>query len=139
VRRRAPGRAAQRRPSGDHPHNPPRSRTFITVVVGSIVGILGVTGWHGFLYHVATQLLVRRRRRRGPSAAQRISPAVPAAEAPPRPAGSTLLAGPCASRRACLPPPARLRAVRGAHAAQEQLPGQEVLLPDVSSALRSLA
>jgi hypothetical protein len=35
-----------------------RSRTFITVVVGSIVGILGVTGWHGFLYHLATQLLV---------------------------------------------------------------------------------
>ena len=36
-----------------------RSRTFITVVVGSIVGILGVTGWHGFLYHIGTQLLVR--------------------------------------------------------------------------------
>lgn len=33
-------------------------RNFMAVLMGITVGILGVTGWHGFIYHFASQLLV---------------------------------------------------------------------------------
>mmetsp|Transcript_30913 Transcript_30913/g.91969 ORF Transcript_30913/g.91969 Transcript_30913/m.91969 type:complete len:115 (-) Transcript_30913:49-393(-) len=32
-------------------------RTFVAVIAGTVIGILGVEGWSGFLPHVATQLL----------------------------------------------------------------------------------
>jgi hypothetical protein len=35
------------------------SRTFVAVIVGIVVGILGVEGWIGFLPHFLAQLLVR--------------------------------------------------------------------------------
>lgn len=36
----------------------PRSRTFVSLVTGTVVGLLGIEGWWGFLPHIATQLLV---------------------------------------------------------------------------------
>ncbi|KAG1675500.1 hypothetical protein FOA52_001799 [Chlamydomonas sp. UWO 241] len=32
-------------------------RTFVAVLTGSVVGLLGIQGWVGFLPHVVTQLL----------------------------------------------------------------------------------
>ena len=31
----------------------------MTIIAGSVVGLLGVTGWQGFAAYVASQLLVR--------------------------------------------------------------------------------
>lgn len=31
-------------------------RTYVAVILGITVGILGITGWHGFVYHYAAQI-----------------------------------------------------------------------------------
>lgn len=33
----------------------------MAVVLGITVGILGITGWHGFVYHYTAQIAVRPR------------------------------------------------------------------------------
>lgn len=43
------------------PASPACSRTFVAVIAGVVVGILGVEGWWGFLLLLGTQLLVRAR------------------------------------------------------------------------------